>query len=137
VIASQQSRFSRRVFAAGAAFALLAVMSGAFAAHGLKSILGESQLAIFETAARYQMYHAFALISVGLVSLHPQFSQRLLKLAAIAFGLGIVLFSGSLYLLALSQIRWLGMITPLGGIAFLAGWLLLVVAALKNAPAAE
>jgi len=121
----------------GAAFAMLSVMTGAFAAHGLKSMLAASQLTLFETAARYQMYHALALVGVGLVSIHPQFSRQLLKLSALSFLLGILLFSGSLYLLALYQIRWLGMITPLGGISFLAGWLLLMVAVLRNHPATD
>ena len=129
--ASQLPRFGRRALALGAAFALLAVMTGAFAAHGLKSVLGGYQLGLFETAARYQMYHALALMIVGLVSLQDRFSARLLKSAALAFALGILLFSGSLYLLALTGTHWLGAITPLGGTAFLAGWLLLIVAALK------
>jgi uncharacterized membrane protein YgdD (TMEM256/DUF423 family) len=137
MIAPNFPRFSRHALALGAAFALLAVTAGAFAAHGLKAVLHAQQLALFETAARYQMYHAVALLIVGLVSIQPQFSRRLLKLAAIAFGLGIVLFSGSLYLLALSGIRWLGAITPLGGVAFLAGWLLLIVCALKAGRGAD
>ncbi|HUV21757.1 MAG TPA: DUF423 domain-containing protein [Gammaproteobacteria bacterium] len=128
----QASRFSRRVIAVGAAFALLAVMSGAFAAHGLKAVLDASQLALIETAARYQMYHALALLVVGVIASIPQISPRWLKLAAGAHILGIVLFSGSLYLLALSGVRWLGAITPLGGVAFLVGWLALIVATLKS-----
>jgi len=116
-------------------FALLSVVSGAFAAHALKTLLVESQLALIETASRYQMYHALALIAVGLLATQPQFSAKLLRLAAFAFAGGIILFSGSLYLLALAQLRWLGMLTPLGGIAFIAGWLLLMVAVLKKHPA--
>jgi uncharacterized membrane protein YgdD (TMEM256/DUF423 family) len=130
---SQVSRFSRRVLGAGAAFALLAVVSGAFAAHGLKTILDVPQLALFETAARYQMYHALALLIVGILASLRQFSEPLLKLATGAFILGIFLFCGSLYLLALSGITWLGEITPLGGLGFLAGWLVLMIAALKPA----
>ncbi len=114
-------------------FALLAVLSGAFAAHGLKTMLDAQQLALFETAARYQMYHALALLIVGILASLRQFSEPLLKLAAFAFILGIFLFCGSLYLLALSGITWLGAITPLGGTAFLAGWLALMIAALKPA----
>jgi uncharacterized membrane protein YgdD (TMEM256/DUF423 family) len=78
------------------------------------------------------MYHALALLIVAVFSAIPQFSTRWLKLAAIAFILGIVLFSGSLYLLALSGIKWLGAVTPLGGVAFILGWLALIVAALKH-----
>ena len=125
--------FSRRVLSAGAALALLAVVSGAFAAHGLKTILDAQQLALFETAARYQMYHALALLIIGIMASLQQFSRTLLKLAAFAFILGIFLFCGSLYLLALSGITWLGAITPLGGTAFLAGWLAMMIAALKPA----
>lgn len=131
----QVSTFSRWILAAGAAFALIAVLSGAFAAHGLKATLDAQQLALFETGARYQMYHALALLLVGVIATVPQISGRPLQLAAFAFILGIVLFSGSLYLLALSGIRWLGAITPLGGISFLLGWLALIVAALR--PAAD
>jgi uncharacterized membrane protein YgdD (TMEM256/DUF423 family) len=127
------SMFSRRVLFTGAALALLAVGSGAFAAHGLKTMLDAQQLALFETAARYQMYHALALLVVGILACVQQFSRPLLKLAAFAFILGIFLFCGSLYLLALSGITWLGAITPLGGTAFLAGWLAMMIAALKPA----
>jgi len=125
--------FSRRVLGAGTALALLAVVSGAFAAHGLKTILDAQQLALFETAARYQMYHALALLIIGIMASLQQFSRALLTLAAFAFILGIFLFCGSLYLLALSGITWLGAITPLGGTAFLAGWLAMMIAALKPA----
>jgi uncharacterized membrane protein YgdD (TMEM256/DUF423 family) len=135
--ASPSPRFPRHALALGAAFALLAVAIGAFAAHGLKAVLGSYQLGLFETAARYQMYHAFGLMIVGLVSLQTRFPERLLKSAALAFALGILLFSGSLYLLALTGIRWLGAITPLGGTAFIAGWLLLCVAALKKPSAGD
>jgi uncharacterized membrane protein YgdD (TMEM256/DUF423 family) len=130
---SQVSMFSRWALSSGAALALLAVLSGAFAAHGLKTILDAQQLALFETAARYQMYHALALLVVGILASVRQFSGSLLKLAAFAFILGIFLFCGSLYALALSGITWLGAITPLGGTAFLAGWLALMIAALKPA----
>jgi uncharacterized membrane protein YgdD (TMEM256/DUF423 family) len=132
MITLQESRISRWVLVAGAGFAMLAVMIGAFAAHGLKQVLDAYSLGLFETAARYQMYHAIALLIVALISTIPQISPRWLKLAAFAFILGIVLFSGSLYLLALSGIKWLGAITPLGGVAFIFGWLALIVAALKH-----
>ena len=99
----------------------LAVALGAFAAHALQSRLTEQLLHTFQTGVQYHMYHALALLGVGMLSLHyPQAS--LVRLAGYAFTLGIVLFSGSLYVLALSGIRWLGAITPLGGVAFLAGW---------------
>ena len=127
----QVSKFSRRVMGIAATFALLAVMLGAFAAHGLKAMLDAQQLALFETAARYQMYHALALLVIGVLTTSRQFSRPLLKLACLAFITGIFLFSGSLYLLALSGVRWLGALTPLGGMALLAGWLATIVAVLK------
>ena len=126
------SRISRWILVAGAGFAMLAVMTGAFAAHGLKHVLDADYLLVFETAARYQMYHAIALMIVAVISTMPQFSRGWLKLAAYAFMLGIILFSGSLYLLALSGIKWLGAITPIGGVAFIFGWLALLVAVLKH-----
>jgi uncharacterized membrane protein YgdD (TMEM256/DUF423 family) len=131
MITLQESKISRWVLVAGAGFAMLAVMTGAFAAHGLKQVLDAYSLGAIETAARYQMYHALALLIVGVISAVPLISPRWLKLAAIAFILGIVLFSGSLYLLAFSGIKWLGAVTPLGGVAFILGWLALIVAALK------
>jgi uncharacterized membrane protein YgdD (TMEM256/DUF423 family) len=124
----------RRILAAGAIFALLAVLLGAFAAHGLKSTLDAYRLGIFETAARYQMYHAFALLIAGAIASRPGYSPRWLRAAALAFGFGILLFSGSLYALALTGIGWLGAVTPLGGVAFVLGWLALAIAALKPSP---
>lgn len=108
----------------------IAVASGAFGAHGLKQRLTPDLLAIFETGARYQMYHALALLAVAwLASVKP---GSLVTAAGIAFTVGIVLFSGSLYALALSGIKVLGAITPFGGLAFLAGWALIVVTAARS-----
>lgn len=101
----------------------LAVMAGAFAAHGLKARLSPDSLAVFETGARYQMYHALAMAMTALVAARS---------AAIAFLAGIVLFSGSLYLLALTGTPILGAITPLGGLCFIAGWVLLAWRAFKG-----
>jgi len=101
----------------------LAVMAGAFAAHGLKAHLSADSLAVFETGARYHMYHALAMALAALVSA---------RLAAISFMAGIVLFSGSLYLLALSGIPILGVITPLGGLCLIAGWALLAWRAFRG-----
>lgn len=102
-------------------FAFLAVAAGAFGAHGLKDRLSDEHLAVFETAARYQMYHALAL---GLTALWMDRSSavRLLRVAAWCFAIGVVLFSGSLYALALSGMARFGAVTPAGGLAFLAGW---------------
>ena len=113
----------------GALSALLAVAAGAFGAHALKGRLSLDMLAVFETGARYQMYHALGLIAVAW--LHGRWPGVLSAAAGWLFVAGILLFSGSLYLLALSGQRWLGAITPLGGVAFMAGWLCLVVLAWK------
>ena len=113
---------------AGAVSALISVATGAFGAHGLSGKLSERGLEIWETAARYQMYHALALIGVGL--LLARFSidgSPWLSAAGWLFVAGTLLFSGSLYALALTGTRGLGAVTPLGGVAFLLGWLALAV----------
>jgi uncharacterized membrane protein YgdD (TMEM256/DUF423 family) len=115
----------RLFFALGSASAFLAVAAGAFGAHALRGRLTPELLAVFETAARYQMYHALALLAVAwAVARWPGPWPRA---AGWCFAVGTVLFSGSLYALALTGLRWLGAITPLGGVAFLAGWALLAV----------
>jgi uncharacterized membrane protein YgdD (TMEM256/DUF423 family) len=117
----------RFFFSLGAASALLSVAAGAFGAHALRGRLSPEYLTVFETAARYQMYHALALLAVAwAVSRWP---GGLAPWAGWLFVLGTVLFSGSLYALALTGARWLGAITPLGGGAFLMGWLCLALAA--------
>jgi uncharacterized membrane protein YgdD (TMEM256/DUF423 family) len=114
----------------GALSGFLAVGAGAFGAHALKARLAPDLLAIFETGARYQMYHALALVLVALVQAKAAPSAVLAWSGWLFVG-GTVLFSGSLYVLALSGVRWWGAVTPLGGLAFLAGWALLAVAGLK------
>ncbi|KMN14224.1 MULTISPECIES: DUF423 domain-containing protein [Pseudomonas] len=117
-----------RVFLMLAAFfGFTGVALGAFAAHGLKGRLSEQYLAIFHTGVTYQLVHTLAIIGVALLA--TQLQSRLVTWAGICFTLGIVLFSGSLYLLTLSGISKLGIITPIGGVAFLAGWLCLGLAA--------
>ena len=117
-----------RVFLMLAAFfGFTGVALGAFAAHGLKGRLSEQYLAIFHTGVTYQLIHTLALVGVALLA--TQIQSRLVTGAGIAFALGIVLFSGSLYLLTLSGIGQLGIITPIGGLAFLIGWLCLGLAA--------
>lgn len=113
----------RLFFAAGAISACLAVAAGAFGAHGLKSRLDAEMLSIFETGVRYQMYHAFGLIVVAWAL--TRWPGHLLWTSGWLFIAGTVIFSGSLYLLSLTGQRWLGAITPLGGLAFIAGWLCL------------
>jgi uncharacterized membrane protein YgdD (TMEM256/DUF423 family) len=113
----------------GALSAFLSVAAGAFGAHALRARLAPEALAIFETAARYQMYHAVGLLAAGwAVARWPGAPARW---AGWLFLAGTILFSGSLYALALSGLRWLGAITPVGGIAFPAGWLLLSLAATR------
>ncbi|MET0508062.1 MAG: DUF423 domain-containing protein [Burkholderiaceae bacterium] len=123
-----EPRQTHRYLAVGALFALLAVAAGAFGAHGLRARLAPEALAVFETAARYQMYHALALVACGLGQ--GRLRPRPLAWSAGLFVAGIVLFSFSLYLLALTGWRALGMVTPFGGAAWLAGWALLAIAAL-------
>jgi uncharacterized membrane protein YgdD (TMEM256/DUF423 family) len=119
-----------RIFLSIAAIlAGLAVAAGAFASHALKAKLTENALAIFETGTKYQMYHALALFIVALLLSRAEFSQLLLTIAGYAFIIGIALFSGSLYALSLSGIKWLGASAPLGGAAFLVGWGSLAIAA--------
>ncbi|UCD23192.1 MAG: DUF423 domain-containing protein [Gemmatimonadota bacterium] len=113
-----------RLFAAaGAVSALLAVALGAFGAHGLRQRLSADMLAVFETGVRYHVYHALALFAVAWVASRWPSPQA--TWAGWLFVVGTLVFSGSLYILATSGVRWLGAITPLGGICFLAGWLIL------------
>ena len=116
-----------------AASGFLAVALGAFGAHALKARLDEYSLGVFRTAVEYHFYHSLALLAVGLLLLwHP--GNGLLKFSGHGYLLGIVLFSGSLYLLAFTGIRGLGAVTPLGGLCFLAGWAALCLAGLRLSP---
>ena len=113
----------------------LSVMLGAFTAHGLKKILSLDILQIFETAVRYQFYHSFALLAVGI--LYKEFRGKLMEWAGRFFIAGMILFSGSLYLLSYVKhneisLNWLGAITPFGGAAFIAGWVFLFLAFFKK-----
>ena len=120
----------RLFFALGTLSALIAVGAGAFGAHGLRSRLTADLLTVFETAARYQMYHALALLAVAWAA--TRWPGPWAVRAGWLFVAGTVLFSGSLYALALSGVRWLGAVTPLGGAAFLAGWGCLLLAAVRR-----
>lgn len=119
----------RIFFVFGALSAFIGVAAGAFGAHGLKSQIGSEMLTIFEVGVRYQMYHAFALIFAAWA--HSKWPSLLVKTSGWLFVVGTILFSGSLYLLSVSGIKWLGAITPLGGLAFLAGWVCLAWAVWK------
>ncbi|MCS6911972.1 MAG: DUF423 domain-containing protein [Myxococcales bacterium] len=114
--------------AASALSGLMATAAGAFGAHGLRDRLPPDRLGVFEIGVRYQMYHALAL---GLVGLLAARSTPGVAPSGWLFSAGTVLFSGSLYLLALTGHRWLGAVTPMGGLCLLAGWLALLVAALR------
>ncbi len=120
-----------KIIAAGAAFAGIGVALGAFGAHGLKDRLTPDLLEIYHTAVQYQFYHSFGLILLGLfVAQRGEAGGG--AGAAWAFVIGILLFSGSLYVLALTGTKWLGAITPIGGVAFMVGWALFVWTAIKG-----
>jgi uncharacterized membrane protein YgdD (TMEM256/DUF423 family) len=120
-----------RIFLAIAAiFGGLSVAAGAFASHALKEQLSASSLSIFETGARYQMYHALALLAVALLLTRTESPPPpTLVASGVAFIAGVAIFSGSLYALSLTGINWLGAITPVGGVAFIIGWGCLAAAA--------
>ncbi len=115
----------------GALYGLLGVAFGAFGAHALKNRLGSEALALYHTAVQYQFFHTTALLAIGLLA--QRAPSAALDWAGSAFALGILLFSGSLYLLALTGARGLGAVTPVGGVLFLVGWAALLYAALKAA----
>jgi uncharacterized membrane protein YgdD (TMEM256/DUF423 family) len=132
---------SKKWLATGFLFAALAVIIGAFAAHGLQKYIesgqmDEKSLKAFETGARYQMYHAFAIIICGILG--KIFGEnKLFRIAVILFIIGIIFFSGSVYLLSTAKVlgiewKWLGPITPLGGLCFISGWILLTLGILKR-----
>lgn len=114
----------RFFFVAGAIAAFIAVALGAFGAHSLRTKLSPDMLNIFEVGVRYQMYHALGLIAVAWAI--TRWPEANLNAAGWAFIVGIVIFSGSLYLLSITDTRWLGAITPIGGLAFLIGWAILI-----------
>lgn len=122
----------RVLIAAGSISAFIGVALGAFGAHGLRKRLPEDLLAVFEIGVRYQLYHALALVGCGAAA--GRLAPGLLGWTGILFVLGTVVFSGSLYVLSLSGKRWLGAVTPLGGLALLAGWACLAWAALAGPP---
>lgn len=123
----------KRYLTAGALLGGLGVILGAFGAHKLKEMVPPETVGTFQTGVQYQMYHAIALLFIGI--LYERFASGALRWAGICFGLGILLFSGSLYVLTLLKatdtvgLSKLGIITPFGGLFFIAGWLLLAVAA--------
>ena len=122
---------TRIFFLIGSLLAAFSVATGAFAAHGGASFMTEKQLGWMEKAARYNMYHALAILFVAWALTQWTSQPALLNWAGWSFVAGIVLFSGSLYVMAFSPLR-LGMVTPLGGVAFILGWILIAIAAWKS-----
>jgi uncharacterized membrane protein YgdD (TMEM256/DUF423 family) len=112
--------------------AALVVMLGAFGAHGLKAKLTAEMLAVYQTGVHYHLFHALGLLAIGIVA--TQIADSVwLKWSGWLMLLGIILFSGSLYVLSMSGLRWLGMVTPFGGVAFIAAWIVFVIAIAKSA----
>ncbi len=115
---------TRALFVTGCISAALSVVAGAFGAHSLRASLTADMLDVFETACRYQMYHALALLFLSLVSTRLEAGrEKFLRVAAACFVAGTLLFSGSLYVYVLSGARWAVFLTPIGGVLFVAGWL--------------
>ncbi|MDP6152605.1 MAG: DUF423 domain-containing protein [Phycisphaeraceae bacterium] len=121
---------TRTFFILGSVFGMTAILAGTFGAHGLEQTVTPALLETFDTGVRYHMYHALALIGVAWACEH--FGGKLPVAAGWLFVIGIIVFAGSLYLLAITGARWLGMITPIGGVAFVVGWLLLIVAGAQS-----
>ena len=119
-----------------AIFGLLSVALGAFAAHSLKEMISDYAVNIFETGVRYQFYHVFALLAAGII--YKEFPNKFIKWSGIFFISGIILFSGSLYFLTyvkgtvMPGYKWIGTITPIGGLLFILGWLFLFIGCFKN-----
>jgi uncharacterized membrane protein YgdD (TMEM256/DUF423 family) len=121
---------NQNILLAGTIFMVLAVSLGAFGAHALKKVLSTEMLAIYQTGVEYQFYHSLGLLLIGLIGF--QVKSKLIGWSGILLIAGIVVFSGSLYVLTLSGIKAFGAITPVGGLSFIAGWICLAVALLKK-----
>ena len=121
---------NQTILISGAVFMALGVLLGAFGAHALKNILSPEMLAVYKTGVEYQFYHALGLLLIGLIGFHIK--SKYLSWAGLFITIGIILFSGSLYVLTLSGIKAIGAITPVGGLSFVSGWILLALAILKR-----
>jgi uncharacterized membrane protein YgdD (TMEM256/DUF423 family) len=128
--ASHSSPADRLLFAAAAAFGATGVIGGAFGSHALKKLLTPEMLAVYGTATQYLMYHVVAVLAAAWG--WSRWQQRMFIVAGAFFIAGILLFSGSLYLLAITGIRWLGAVTPVGGLCLLMGWMLLAWSAFRG-----
>ena len=121
---------TKLILSVAAIFLVLAVAIGAFGAHGLKTHLSDEMMQTYKTGVEYHFYHALGLLLIGVLSI--SIPSGLLNWSAIFLIMGIILFSGSLYVLAILGIKWFGAITPIGGLSFIAGWVLLLLAVWKN-----
>jgi len=126
---------NQTILISGAVFMALGVLLGAFGAHALKNILSPEMLAVYKTGVEYQFYHALGLLLIGLIGFHIK--SKYLSWAGLFITIGIILFSGSLYVLTLSGIKAIGAITPVGGLSFVAGWASLLIGILKQKYAFE
>lgn len=120
------------ILTSASALLALAVIIGAFGAHALRAKLSIEMLQVYKTGVEYHFYHALGLLIIGILSFH--ISSNALGWSALFIGIGVILFSGSLYLLAITGVKWFGAITPIGGMSFIAGWILLLLAVWKNLP---
>ncbi|MDD2303121.1 MAG: DUF423 domain-containing protein [Prolixibacteraceae bacterium] len=121
---------NQTILISGAVFMALGVLLGAFGAHALKNILSPEMLAVYKTGVEYQFYHALGLLLIGLIGFHLK--SKYLSWAGLFITIGIILFSGSLYVLTLSGMKAIGAITPVGGLSFVAGWASLLIGILKQ-----
>lgn len=122
----------KTILLAASALLVLAVMIGAFGAHALKTKLSGEMMQIYKTGVEYHFYHVLGLLLVGVLAI--QMPSALINWSAIMLMAGIVIFSGSLYVLAITGIRWIGAITPIGGLSFIVGWVLLFLSVWKHVP---
>jgi uncharacterized membrane protein YgdD (TMEM256/DUF423 family) len=125
-----QSMSNRNILAVGAIFMALDVLLGAFGAHALKTSLSPEMLAVYKTGVEYQFYHALGLLIIGLIGFH--IDSKWLRRSGLLLTIGILIFSGSLYVLSLTGIKVIGAITPIGGVSFVAGWICLSIGILKH-----
>jgi len=117
---------NRMILTAGAIFMVLAIVLGAFGAHALKESLSPEMMKVYQTGVEYQFNNALGLLLIGLIGF--QIQSKYIKWSGTLITIGIILFSGSLYILSVSGIHWIGVITPIGGMSFVAGWIFLVFA---------
>ena len=132
LVIKSSKRMSKTIIMISAILLALAVMLGAFGAHGLKSHLSNEMMQTYKTGVEYHFYHAFGLLLLGILAIYAP--SVYLKWSAVCLVAGIVLFSGSLYALSVTGIKGLGVIIPFGGLSFIAGWILLFMAVLKKFP---